>query len=227
MNIKTVMAVTAAVIGISAFGFTPPAEKQEEWEAGQVLTNDALTAAFKKFGKIKAKEAVTVDLTENVMRHGKNLWSDDVDEHPDDIYGFGVIKTNGVWKVKDPVTGEEVVAAYYLRTEGHEFVNGQCETAPTGDSGFSYFGQTRDRIVFNVPIQEGTNKTGRANAPAIVLPGSNNVETVQTRGGTDFAITTIKCPVMADREWTVKFVKALTGKSDAEVTAALEAITRD
>lgn len=213
---KKLVFTSIAVAAFAAFAeFTPTAEDAEAFAAGQPVTNAQKTAEFRKFGKIKAKDAVVTDVTKNVIKRGENVWTDDdYDENPppDGIWGYIIKRVN---------EHSDVTSYHMYYHGGTEFWSTNTSTDVKFDP-FTYTGYLRDKNVTNVPFQEGTNKNGRVvyntdgsyrlTSPMITLPVSN--QCYVTEKGLD---------IFASRKWVRNLMISL-GHSAAEVDAAISAM---
>lgn len=207
----------AAAVALPAFSsFTPSAEDAAKFAAGQPVTNDQKTAEFKKFGKIKAKEAVVTDITDNVLKKGENVWSEDTlgDEDPvDGIWGYKIKRLNAY---------SDITSWYMIENGGQEYWATNTSDTVNSD-GYTYIGNLRDGNVSNVPFQEGTNKNGRVvynadgsvrtTSPKLMLPVTN--QCYKTEKGFD---------IFASRKWVRALIIKATGKTEAEVDALIQAL---
>lgn len=69
------------------------------FNAGEAVTNASGTVQFRKFGKVKAKDEVVVNVTDAVLAKGVNVWTDENAqgeeiEPKDGIWGFKAAYTN-------------------------------------------------------------------------------------------------------------------------------------
>lgn len=186
--------------------FTPSTEDAERFAAGEPVTNSQKTAEFKKFGKIKAKEAIVTDITDNVLKKGENVWSEDLlgdDDPPDNIWGYMIKRKNAY---------SDITSWYLVENRGQEYWSTNANNSVNND-GFTYIGLLKDGNITNVPFQEGTNRNGRVGAPKLMLPVANN--TVKTEKG---------CEIFAHRDW-VKQLLIKLGKTEIEVNTAIESMT--
>lgn len=196
--------------------FTPSAEQAAAFAAGQPVTNEQKTAEFKKFGKIKAKEAIVTDITANVLKKGENVWSDDIlgDEDPvDGIWGYKIKRVNAY---------SDITSWYLIENGGQEYWATNSANEVNLDA-FTYIGNLKNGNVSNVPFQEGTNKNGRViynadgtvrtTSPRLMLPVTN--QCYVTEKGLD---------IFASRKWVRALMIKLTGKTEAEVDAAISAL---
>jgi len=211
VSIATVVLATNAIAG-----FTPSPADAERFAAGIPVTNEQKTVEYKKFGKIKAKEAVVTDITHNVLKKGENVWSEDLDpewEPVDNLWGYMIKHTNDY---------SDVTSWYLISNGGQEYLSLNPNNGLNNDS-HTYHGFVKNANVSNVPFQEGTNKTGRAiyNAdgtirlwtPKLTLPTTN--QCYVTEKGLD---------IFASRKWVRALMIKLTGKTAAEVDAAISAL---
>ena len=161
---KLMIAVAAIAAGSFTFADNRAPGQDDAFNAGETVTNAAGTVQYRKFGKVKAREEVAVNvLTDMVLTKGVNVWAesdDDEDFEPKDgIWGFKAAYTNSLGAIP---------AWFQFTMNGHEFLS---KNSALSDEPCTYFAETTSGAMSNTPWQWGTNITDKAIAsPRLVLP---------------------------------------------------------
>lgn len=162
---KLMIAVAAIAAGSFTFAETAinRAPGQEDaFNAGEAVTNASGTVQFRKFGKVKAKDEVAVNVTDIVIAKGNNTWTDE------DEKGEEIVPKDGVWGFTATYTVPSGVSAFLSFTSsGIEYLS---KTGSAAGENCTYFAETRKGAMSNAPWQWGTNIAEAATSPKLVLP---------------------------------------------------------
>ena len=251
MTSRTLIAGIAAVSTVFAVfgdqgqyrGDTTDTERLDDKPIAGVNTN--MYSYTAELGRVKSKQEVVVGIREkNLLHRGVNAWTDEDEDEgftpkPSDIYGSGVNYSNmtGVdynpvsgLTIKDPITGNNVQAAWYFRDAGFEFVS-ILGTSPwlaryNGDtptnSGGCYYGVGSKVIETTLPFAYGTNMTKTVECRTMAFPDKTaSFDTRQLKNAPD--INGEKVPAIADREWVLNLLTNVLNSAGYNVNVTVNA----